>query len=134
MVSDNASIFTGDTFLNYCLENRIRQNFIAPGHAATNRLAERNVQTLKNKLKSMINENYLNRQISIKFDAMRPYQGRKVPTANSTAYTMSSSRRKSSSKSFISNKPFWKNGTIKQKLGNLHYIIELDEGKSLNVT
>ncbi|UYV77119.1 K02A2.6-like [Cordylochernes scorpioides] len=28
-------------------------------------------------------------------------------------------------------KPFWKNGTIKQKLGNIHYIIELDEGKSL---
>ncbi|UYV69324.1 hypothetical protein LAZ67_6003245 [Cordylochernes scorpioides] len=35
---------------------------------------------------------------------------------------------------FISNKPFWKNGTIKQKLGNLYYIIELDEGKSLKLT
>ncbi|UYV69320.1 hypothetical protein LAZ67_6003241 [Cordylochernes scorpioides] len=57
MVSDNASIFTGDTFSNYCLENGIRQNFIAPGHPATNGLAERNVQTLKNKLKYMINEN-----------------------------------------------------------------------------
>ncbi|UYV73840.1 hypothetical protein LAZ67_11001074, partial [Cordylochernes scorpioides] len=102
MVSDNASIFTGDTFSNYCLENGIRQKFIAPGHPATNGLAERNVQTLKNKLKSMINENvpihqkiqkillryratplasgrspsemYLNRQIRIKLDAMRPYQ------------------------------------------------------------
>ncbi|UYV79912.1 hypothetical protein LAZ67_18001028, partial [Cordylochernes scorpioides] len=102
MVSDNASIFTCDTFPNYCLENGIRQKFIAPGHPATNGFAERNVQTLKNKLKSMINENvpihqkiqkillryratplasgrspsemYLNRQIHIKLDAMRPYQ------------------------------------------------------------
>ncbi|UYV72253.1 hypothetical protein LAZ67_9002357 [Cordylochernes scorpioides] len=30
MVSDNASIFTGDTISNYCLENGIRQKFIAP--------------------------------------------------------------------------------------------------------
>ncbi|UYV65621.1 K02A2.6-like [Cordylochernes scorpioides] len=57
MVSDNASIFTGDTFSNYCLENGIRQKFIAPRHPTTNGLAERNVQTFKNKLKSMINEN-----------------------------------------------------------------------------
>ncbi|UYV82856.1 K02A2.6-like [Cordylochernes scorpioides] len=48
MASDNASIFIDDTFLNYCLENGIRQKFIAPGHPATNGLVERNVQTLKN--------------------------------------------------------------------------------------
>ncbi|UYV68066.1 K02A2.6-like [Cordylochernes scorpioides] len=61
MVSDNASIFTSDTFSNYCLENEIRQKFIAPGHPATNGLAERNVQTLKNKLKSMIMFQYTRR-------------------------------------------------------------------------
>ncbi|UYV78273.1 K02A2.6-like [Cordylochernes scorpioides] len=134
MVSDNASIFTGDTFSNYCLENGIRQKFIAPGHPATNGLAERNIQTLKNKLKSMINENvpihqkiqkillryratpltsgkspsemYLNRQIRIKLDAMRPYQEER-------------------SQQQIQPR------TRCLQLGNLHYIIELDEGKSL---
>ncbi|UYV80717.1 K02A2.6-like [Cordylochernes scorpioides] len=134
MVSDNASIFTGDTFSNYCLENGIRQKFIATGHPATNGLAERNVQTLKNKLKSMINENvpihqkiqnillryratplasgrspsemYLNRQIRIKLDVMRPYQEER-------------------SQQQIQPR------TRCLQLGNLHYIIELDEGKSL---
>ncbi|UYV82946.1 K02A2.6-like [Cordylochernes scorpioides] len=159
MVSDNASIFTGDTFLNYCLENGIRQKFIAPGHPATNGLAERNVQTLKNKLKSMINENvpihqkiqkillryratplasgrspsemYLNRQIRIKLDAMRPYQEEKSQQQIQPRTRCLQVGERVQARVFISNKPFWKNGTIKQKLGNLHYIIELDEGKSL---
>ncbi|UYV62433.1 K02A2.6-like [Cordylochernes scorpioides] len=155
MVSDNASIFTGDTFSNYCLENGIRQKFIAPGHPATNGLAERNVQTLKNKLKSMINENvpihqkiqkillryretplasgrspsemYLNRQIRIKLDAMRPYQEER-----SQQQIQPRTRcLQSSSKSFHQQQTVLENGPIKQKLGNLQYIIELDEGKSL---
>ncbi|UYV79123.1 hypothetical protein LAZ67_17001174 [Cordylochernes scorpioides] len=155
MVSDNASIFTGDTFSNYCLENGIRQKFIAPGHPATNRLAERNVQTLKNKLKSMINENvpihqkiqkmllryratplasgrspsemYLNRQIRIKLDAMRPYQEERSQQQIQPRTRCLQVGERVQARVFISNKPFWKNGTIKQKLGNLHYIIELDE-------
>ncbi|UYV73118.1 hypothetical protein LAZ67_10001874 [Cordylochernes scorpioides] len=90
----------------------------APGHPATNRLAERNVQTLKNKLKSMINENVPIHQkiqkILLRYRATPLAIGERVQA-----------------RVFISNKPFWKNGTIKQKLGNLHYIIELDEGKSL---
>ncbi|UYV78487.1 K02A2.6-like [Cordylochernes scorpioides] len=159
MVSDNASIFTGDTFSNYCLENGIRQKFIAPGHPATNGLAERNVQTLKNKLKSMINENvpihqkiqkillryratplasgrspsemYLNRQIRKKPDAMRPYQEEKSQQQIQPRTRCLQVGERVQARVFISNKPFWKNGTIKQKLGNLHYIIELDEGKSL---
>ncbi|UYV62509.1 K02A2.6-like [Cordylochernes scorpioides] len=158
MVSDNASIFTGDIFSNYCLENGIRQKFIAPGHPATNGLAERNVQTLKNKLKSMINENvpihqkiqkillryratplasgrspsemYLNRQIRIKLDAMRPYQEEKSQQQIQPRTRCLQVGERVQARVFISNKPFWKNGTIKQKLGNLHYIIELDEGKS----
>ncbi|UYV73221.1 hypothetical protein LAZ67_10002215 [Cordylochernes scorpioides] len=93
-----------DTLLSWFLtmHQYLPKKCIAPGHPATNGLAERNVQTLKNKLKSMINENvpihqkiqkillryratplasgrspsemYLNRQIRIKLDAMRPYQ------------------------------------------------------------
>ncbi|UYV62666.1 hypothetical protein LAZ67_2001456 [Cordylochernes scorpioides] len=159
MVSDNASIFTGDTFSNYCLENGIRQNFITPGHPATNGLAERNVQTLKNKLKSMINENvpihqkiqrillryratplasgrspsemYLNRQIRIKLDAMRPYQEERSQQQIQPRTRFLQVGERVQARVFISNKQFWKNGTIKEKLGNLHYIIELDEGKSL---
>ncbi|UYV72183.1 hypothetical protein LAZ67_9002118 [Cordylochernes scorpioides] len=126
---------------------------------ATNGLAERNVQTLKNKLKSMINENvpihqkiqnillryratplasgrspsemYLNRQIRIKLEAMRPYQEEWFQQQIQPRTRCLQVGERVQARVFISNKPFWKNGTIKQKLGNLHYIIELDEGKSL---
>ncbi|UYV78628.1 K02A2.6-like [Cordylochernes scorpioides] len=134
MVSDNASIYTGDTFSNYCLENGIRQNFIAPGHPATNGLAERNVQTLKNKLKSMINENvpihqkiqkillryrptplsngrspsemYLNRQIRIKLDAMRPYQEERSQQQIQPRTRCLQIGERVQARVFISNKPF----------------------------
>lgn len=56
LVSDNASIFKSTEFKEYCVENGILQKFIAPEHPATNGLAERNVQTIKTKLKSMSGE------------------------------------------------------------------------------
>jgi transposase InsO family protein len=36
MVSDNATIFVSDQFKSYCGQNGIFQQFIAPGHPATN--------------------------------------------------------------------------------------------------
>jgi transposase InsO family protein len=56
MVPDNATIFTSDEFKSYCGQNGIFQKFIAPVHPATNGLAERNVQTLKTRLKAVANE------------------------------------------------------------------------------
>ncbi|XP_008484885.1 uncharacterized protein K02A2.6-like, partial [Diaphorina citri] len=56
MVSDNASIFQSEEFHAYCSNHGIFQKFIAPGHPATNGLAERNVQTLKHRLKAVSNE------------------------------------------------------------------------------
>ena len=53
MVSDNASIFKSEIFMEYCSANSIIQKFIAPGHPSTNGLAERHVQILKTKLLSM---------------------------------------------------------------------------------
>ncbi|XP_011171782.2 uncharacterized protein K02A2.6-like [Solenopsis invicta] len=100
MVSDNATIFKSEEFRQYCKNNGIFQKFIAPGHAATNGLAERYVQILKRKLKAMENkpgtitakiekilyrfratplqegkspsELYLNRQIRTKLDLWHP--------------------------------------------------------------
>ncbi|XP_054275642.1 uncharacterized protein K02A2.6-like [Macrosteles quadrilineatus] len=56
LVTDNASIFTSDVFKAFCIDHGITQKFIAPGHPATNGLAERNVQTVKKRLKSMASE------------------------------------------------------------------------------
>ncbi|XP_055910620.1 uncharacterized protein K02A2.6-like [Eupeodes corollae] len=56
IVSDNASIFQSNEFKAYCKENGIMQKFIAPGHPATNGLAERYIKTLKSKLNAMSEE------------------------------------------------------------------------------
>jgi transposase InsO family protein len=56
MVSDNGTVFVNDEFKSYWGQNGIFQKFIAPGHPATNGLAERNVQTLKIRLKAVTNE------------------------------------------------------------------------------
>ena len=100
LVSDNAAIFKSNEFTKFCEEYGIIHKTIAPGHPATNGLAERNVKTLKQKLKSMINEKnsirekvreilfryratplqsgktpselYLGRQIRIKLDLLHP--------------------------------------------------------------
>ncbi|UYV77631.1 K02A2.6-like [Cordylochernes scorpioides] len=76
-------------------------------------------------------EMYLNRQIRIKLDAMRPYQEERSQQQIQPRTRCLQVGERVQARVFISNKPFWKNGTIKQKLGNLHYVIELDEGKSL---
>ncbi|UYV72077.1 K02A2.6-like [Cordylochernes scorpioides] len=78
-------------------------------------------------------ELYLNRQIRIKLDAMRPYQEERSQQQIQPHTRCLQVGERVQARDFISNKPFWKNGTIKQKLGNLQYIIELDEGKSLKL-
>lgn len=100
IVSDNTTIFQSVTFRSFCKSQGIIQKFIAPGHPATNGLAERYIQTLKRKLKAMENENtpiymkvqqivlryratpmgngkspaqlYLGRDLRIELDAIRP--------------------------------------------------------------
>nr|XP_014288159.1 uncharacterized protein LOC106688283 [Halyomorpha halys] len=116
IVSDNASIFQSEEFSTYCTENGIFQKFIAPEHPATNGLAERNVQTLKNRLKSAANgtcpikekiqkilfryratplacgkspaEMYLHRKMIIRLDAIFPYtpQTSKISSNSGRSY------------------------------------------------
>ena len=54
MVSDNATLFKTNEFIQFCRISDIFQKFIAPGHPATNGLAERNVQTLKKTFNSYV--------------------------------------------------------------------------------
>ena len=57
IVSDNGTQFTSKEFAYFTKSNGIRHTFSAPHHPATNGLAERFVQTLKQGLKAMINTN-----------------------------------------------------------------------------
>ena len=56
LVSGSAPIFTSGEFQEFCKKAGIFCKFNAPGHSATNGLAERNVQTLKKQLTAMISE------------------------------------------------------------------------------
>ena len=159
IVSDNPSIFSSCEFQSFCTHRGILQKFIAPGHPATNDLAERNVQTLKNRLKTMNNdyysirekvrdilfhyratpllngktpsEQYLNRQNRIQLDALKP-----PPTQNKTPINSCKARQLSvgervQARYYSNNKNLWKLGTIVNKFGHLHHLVKLDDGHTL---
>lgn len=155
IVSDNAAIFTSEIFQQFCKEGGIFQKFIAPGHPATNGLAERNVQTLKHRLATMVEEPYtmkqkireilfryratplangktpselfLHRQIRIKLDALKPSHVQKSSIRQSKARQYKVGDRVQA-RYYSNNKNHWKPGKIIKKYGFLHYLIRLDSG------
>ncbi|XP_054276486.1 uncharacterized protein K02A2.6-like [Macrosteles quadrilineatus] len=159
-VSDNAKIFRSEEFRAYCKINGIFQKFIAPGHPATNGLAERNVQTLKNKLKSASEEPgtltdkvrrilfryratplasnqtpaelYLNRKLRIRLDAIFPYQHPKsnIQPVLKPVRSIQEGERVQI-QMYTNNRQVWQFGVIKKKLGKRHYIVTLDSGRNI---
>lgn len=137
----------------------IKQKFITPGHPTINRLAEHNVQTLKDWLKSMSSENlsmqlkiqkipfwyqatplandkslaemYLNHQICIKLDAMFLYYERKSEQKIKHHTQKLYVGERIRTKLFVNNKPIWKLEVITQKFGHLHFIVKLDAGREV---
>lgn len=156
IVSDNATIFCSSEFQEFCHSNGIVQKFTAPGHPATNGLAERNVQTVKNKLACMSTsalsipekvreivfryratplasgkspaELYLGRKLRIRLDILRP-----TPTVAEKTYSAANLRKfqvgdRVQARWYQGNKPTWKFGKVTKRCGILHYEIELDSG------
>lgn len=155
MVTDNATIFTSEEFKNFCAAAGINHKFIAPGHPATNGLAERNVQTLKHRLSAMENEPlpmkkkileilfryratplingktpselFLNRQIRIQLDALKPAINDKPSEPKGPARQLAVGARVQA-RYYSNNKQQWRAGVIVNKLGQLHYTVKLDNG------
>ncbi|XP_018376031.1 PREDICTED: uncharacterized protein LOC108769509 [Trachymyrmex cornetzi] len=158
---DYAGPFQGHQFLvlvdaksKWPERNGIFQKFTAPGHPATNGLAERYVQILKKKLKAMEfdpstitskvenilyrfrttplhcgnspSEIYLNRQIRTSLDLLRPPSTSPTSTQECHIRQLSVGDRVQSRA--YSGTQRWKLGVITKKLGRLHYLIHLDEG------
>ncbi|XP_054278713.1 uncharacterized protein K02A2.6-like [Macrosteles quadrilineatus] len=149
MVSDNATIFTSAEFKKYCSSNGIFQKLIAPGHAATNGLAERTIQTLKQRLKALEDdhrqihtkvqeilqqyratplsngqspaERYLHRRIRIKLDALQPYHPAKNPPSIIRIRTFNVGERVLFREYSQNNKYIWTFDEIIQKLGTLQH-------------
>lgn len=157
LVSDNATIFKSEEFTTFCAANGIKQKFIAPGHPATNGLAERYVQILKNKLKAMVNveapieqkvqeivfrfratplidgkspaELYLNRKFRIRLDALMPHKEETPSRGSARARQISVGERVQSR--YYGSGENWKMGVVEKKLGRLHYIVRLDDGYTI---
>ncbi|GBN29578.1 Uncharacterized protein K02A2.6 [Araneus ventricosus] len=149
--SNEKSSISNEEFKYFSCTIGIKQKFIAPGHPATN------VQTLKDKLKLMTSENlsihlkvqrihfryratpltngkspaemYLNQKIQIKLDAMFPHYEMKSEQKIKPRTRMIQVGERVRTKFFVNNQLNWKLGVVTQKLGHLHYIVKLDEGR-----
>lgn len=155
LVSDNATIFKSQEFVEFCRKSGIIQKFIAPGHPATNGLAERHVKTVKQKLLSMKTEQksiqnkvreivfrhralplncgkspaelYLGRSLRIELDAMFPPSPSPKNTNKNPVRTLSVGERVQV-QWYSGNKNQWRFGNVTAKFGKLHYEVKLDNG------
>ncbi|KAI5715463.1 hypothetical protein M8J77_016422 [Diaphorina citri] len=158
LVSDNHSIFQSEQFHTYCTDRGIFQKFIAPGHPATNGLAERNVQTLKNRLKTMAQDStllhiklqeillryratplacgktpaelYLKRNVRIRLDAVFPYRPQPTSDYSKPIRSLQEGERVQV-RLFLHNKYTWEFGTVTKCLGTRHYLVLLDTGRTI---
>nr|CAH7754084.1 unnamed protein product [Callosobruchus chinensis] len=156
LVSDNASIFTSEEFRQYCQKYGMSQKLIAPGHPATNGLAERNIQTLKRRLKTASNprplayklqdimlnyratplacgrspaELYLQRRLRMRLDAIKPnITSNYLPPCETVRQFQVGERVQA--RIHFNNQDTWQFGHILKKLGYRHYIVKLDSGKT----
>lgn len=158
IVSDNATIFKSLEFTDFCKQNGITQKFSPPGHPATNGLAERYVQTLKRKLEAMedepgeINfklnkilfyfratplnsgkipaENFFGRKLRTRLDAIKPKAPQHMSQENQAAKprVLSFSVGERVQVRVYQQPQKWKFGKVKKRLGNVLYIVELDDG------
>lgn len=155
IVSDNATIFVSDEMRKFYAEAAIFPKYIAPGHPATNGLAERSIQTLKKRLLSMQNEPfsmrhkirdilfryratpltsgktpaeaYLHRSIRIQLDVLKPTQMKPSICSDVAARQLSVGDRVQA-RYYANNKQQWRFGTVIKKFGHLHYTVRLDSG------
>ncbi|XP_062550294.1 uncharacterized protein K02A2.6-like [Armigeres subalbatus] len=159
LVTDRGTQFTSDQFQKFLRNNGITHKMGAPYHPATNGQAERYVQTFKNKLKSLncsrtevhaelqkILMAYrrtvhpatgqspsmlvFGRQIKSRVDLMIPNVcNRNYSRGEDTMVRSFSVNERVAARDFLSNAEKWKFGVVAARIGKLHYMIELDDGR-----
>ncbi|XP_058444176.1 uncharacterized protein K02A2.6-like [Malaya genurostris] len=157
LVSDHGVQFTSDEFQRFLKMNGVYHKMGAPYHPATNGQAERFIQTLKAKLKSLrcdkttmhaelcnILLSYrktvhpatgkspsvmlFNRQIRSRLDLMIPNTAAVSRDVEGKVRCLPEGTRVAA-RDYL-DKTKWKYGVVTEKLGKLHYNIELDDGRT----
>lgn len=158
-VSDRGTQFTNSKFQDFLKMNGIKHQMGAPYHPSTNGLAERLVYTLKHKLKAINchPDDYekeiatmllkyrktvhpstgkspsmlmFNRQIRCRLDFMLPRIGNKASTSEIKGKVKSFEiNDKVLARNYRDSNLKWVCGTIIQKMGKLHYMIKLNDGR-----
>lgn len=159
LVSDNGTTFTSLEFQNFLRENGIIHKRTALYHPATNGLAERFVQTLKQALRKLYCDgeniqtmlqralfNYrlmshsetmkipaeamFGRNLRSRLDLILPKKVFKTE-ANETMGTnrMYKVGDRVACREYLNKNCKWRFGTVSKKLGSLHYLVNLENGK-----
>lgn len=156
-VSDWGTQFTSHEFQTFLQSNGIEHKKGAPYHPATNGQAERYVQTIKNKLKTIkgqkgeLRKNIANilmayrrsihpvtgkspamlmfgRQIKSRLDLMIPNECVKEDVQQPQINKQFNSHDRVAVRDYLSTDK-WKFGVVDRKIGNLHYEVQLDDGR-----
>lgn len=154
--SDNGPQFTSNEFGKFLKMNGVVHKFSAPYHPATNGQAERFIQTMKGKLKSLdcrgsdIHSELcnillayrktihpatgyspsmlvFNRQIRSRLDLMVPSKDINRSEVQSKIRELTVGSRVAAREYVHENK--WEFGNVKERYGKLHYAIQLDDGR-----
>ena len=157
LVSDNGTQFSSTEFAHFLKFNGVIHKFSAPYHPATNGQAERFIQTFKAKLKAMkcgrleipgVLSNILmsyrkmihpstefspsmlvfGRQIRSRIDLMIPSTSTTSKEVTLKIKEFQNGQRVAAREYIKDNK--WEFGKVKERLGKLHYLIELDDGRT----
>ncbi|XP_055589292.1 uncharacterized protein K02A2.6-like [Uranotaenia lowii] len=155
-VSDNGPQFTSADFDKFLKMNGVVHKLSAPYHPATNGQAERFIQTMKCKLKSMdCNKSDLHselynillsyrkmihpttghspaqmvfgRQLRSRLDLMIPSDDPKDSVVQGKVRDLTVGSRVSARN--YDHSTIWEFGVIKERLGKLHYLVQLDDGR-----
>ncbi|XP_053698952.1 uncharacterized protein K02A2.6-like [Sabethes cyaneus] len=158
IVSDRGVQFTSEQFQTFLKKNGITQKIGAPYHPATNGQAERFVQTFKDKLKAIKCEKrdvqfelhkilmayrrtvhpttgkspsmlVFGRQIKSRLDLMVPTNGvEKIPRGEEIELRHFAVNDRVAARDYMGSSK-WRYGVITERLGELHYMVELDDGR-----
>lgn len=158
IVSDRGVQFTSDEFQSFLKKNGVIHKMGAPYHPSTNGLAERFVQTFKDKLKTLkcgrqgvqlelykILMAYrrtvhpvtgkspsmlvFGRQIKSRLDLIVPKNDEeKIERGEEADVRCFAVNDRVAARDFLGSSK-WKFGVVTERLGKLHYMIELDDGR-----